>query len=101
MLACVVWEIPGPWHRTVMEFLTLALVGSFLTPVILENMYNTVFEMCHKNSLHTSVLCVCHLRGVETALLCHCHVYCAHLCDEFKNEILIDTKVHIAHATGV
>lgn len=74
------WEIPGAYYHTVME----ALVGSFLTSVILENIHVTLFEMCHKNLLHMSVPCVCHLRGVETKLLCHCHVYCAHLCDKFK-----------------
>jgi hypothetical protein len=77
------------------------LVGRFLTPVNLENMYSTLFEMCHKNSLHTFVPCVCHLRGVETTLLWHCHMYCARLCDKFKNKILIYMKVHIDHATGV
>ena len=35
--------------------LNVALVGGFLTPVILENMYCTLFEMCHKNPLHPPV----------------------------------------------
>jgi len=37
-----------------MEFLTLAIVKSYLTPVILEIMYSTLFEMCPKNLVDTS-----------------------------------------------
>jgi hypothetical protein len=54
------WEILGPQHKTVMEFLTSAVVGGYLlTPVIVENMDCSLYEMWCKNALHTHVpLCL-------------------------------------------